>query len=150
MTMATGTSRMIWATPRSTASRLPTLTDSLDVDATAYVRFSGISSGSARAPRVEGFSNATMFSVLADWWHEATDVLPPRQKIEHTAYQRIVEYGEPMVPHILRDLRERGGDWYVALRQITNEWPVQPQDEGFRPRMREAWYQWGVDNGYVV
>lgn len=150
MTMTADISPRLLASRPSTSTHPPAVTDRQDMDVAATVRLSGSSSGSARVSHSDNFSAGVMFSVLADWWHETTDSLPPRRKIEHTAYQRIIAYGEPMVPHILRDLRDRGGDWYVALKEITQEWPIQPSDEGLRPLMRDAWYQWGVANGYVV
>lgn len=52
------------------------------------------------------------FQVLAEEWHEATDFLSSRSKrINHPAYLQIIRMGEAAVPYILRDLRDRGGDW---------------------------------------
>jgi hypothetical protein len=57
--------------------------------------------------------------------------------------------GEPVIPLILHDLQERGGDWYPALRAITNVSPVSPGDRGNVARMNEAWLKWGRKHGYL-
>ncbi len=92
-----------------------------------------------------------VFSVLTDWWHEATDALSsPDQKARHPAHQRIVAMGHEAVPYILEELRDRGGHWYMALAEITHEMP--PIPTGFPSNVRgekEAWLRWGREQGLV-
>jgi hypothetical protein len=84
-----------------------------------------------------------LFAALSGWWHEATDFLSsPSEKVTHPAYRQIIDAGEPMIPHILADLREHGGDWYAALREITNENPVGPEHRGRTELMTEDWLAW--------
>lgn len=103
-----------------------------------------------RLNEIRSVTHADLFAALAAWWHETTDALPPQRKLEHFAYRGIIEWGEVMVPYILTDLRDRGGDWYVALEKITGAQPVPKADDGIRSRMRDHWYEWGRRNNYVT
>ena len=90
------------------------------------------------------------FQVLADWWHEATDSMSsPSKKVNHSAYQRIIDLGHSATPLILRDLRDRGGYWFYALERIEG-WSPLPKDRptGFGD-VRDAWVNWGINQGYL-
>lgn len=90
------------------------------------------------------------FITLAEWWHEATDAISSPSRItSHNAYLKIIALGGLAVPLILRDLLERGGDWYLALRILTDANPVPPQHEGYAELMDEDWLNWGREQGYI-
>lgn len=93
-----------------------------------------------------------LFSVLADWWHEATDAMSsPTQKTRHRAYSRIIAMRSAALPYILEDLRDRGGHWFAALEEITGETP--PIPAGYQENVRgekEAWLQWGIKRGLLT
>ncbi len=92
-----------------------------------------------------------IFAALADEWHDATDILSsPTKKIVHPAYLRIISMGQAAIPYILQDLKQRGGDWYTALRAITGESPVPPEAQGDVEQMDYAWFEWGRWHGYAV
>ena len=58
----------------------------------------------------------TTFRELADTWRGETGGLSsPMQIAAHPAYQCIIGMGEQALPYIFEELRERGGQWYVAL-----------------------------------
>jgi hypothetical protein len=59
----------------------------------------------------------------------------------HPAYQRIIGMGPVVLPLILREMQERGGHWFWALRAISEEDPVDAQDAGAIKKMTEAWLQ---------
>lgn len=103
---------------------------------------------------VEGFHDfviAREFQQLADQWHTDTDDLSASsQIISHPAYLQIIGMGESAIPFILNDLRQRGGQWYAALRAITRESPVPPEMQGNVPWMKGAWLRWGHEHGYVL
>jgi hypothetical protein len=89
------------------------------------------------------------FKQLADTWHDETGGLSsPSQIAAHPAYQRIIGMGEQALPFIFEDLRERGGQWYVALRTITGASPVSPKASGRVRVVREVWLQWSREHGY--
>lgn len=89
------------------------------------------------------------FTQLAEEWLAETGHLSsPRQVAMHPAYQRIIGLGEPAIPLILSALKERGGQWYWALRAITNASPVPDDAAGNIGVMKEAWLRWGDARGY--
>lgn len=65
----------------------------------------------------------------------------------HPAHQRIVGMGRPALPLILEDMSEHGGHWFAALRAISGENPVAPEDQGRVRKMRATWIEWGRRNG---
>lgn len=94
---------------------------------------------------------AREFRVLADRWRAETAALPTmQQKAIHPAYQRIIGMGSTAIPMILRELKERGGHWYWALRFITAADPVPDADRGRVAAMREHWLEWGRSAGYLA
>ncbi len=94
---------------------------------------------------------AEMFSMLSEWWHEATDFLSsPSEKAAHSAYQRIIALGSPVVPLVLRDLEATGNSgWYAALRKLTGTSPVPPEAASSSARVRQAWLEWGRRRGLI-
>lgn len=91
------------------------------------------------------------FRQLADEWHQDTDIISsPTKKKNHRAYRRILAMGMAAIPYILRDLRDRGGDWYEALIDITGESPVPPDAQGDVDRMNRHWLSWGKEKGFLV
>lgn len=87
---------------------------------------------------------------LADQWRKETMLLSSTTEIvSHPAYLKIIGIGVAAVPFILRELLERGGHWFLALRSITEENPVRPEDAGKMKKMAEAWVLWGHQKGYL-
>ena len=90
------------------------------------------------------------FVELANRWHEETEYLSSPSRItDNDTYLKIISMGESVIPFILRDLKERGGDWYRALRILSGTDQVPIEDRGDVPRMKEAWLHWGHDRGYI-
>lgn len=84
------------------------------------------------------------FRQLADQWYEETRFLSSTSEIvSKETYYQIVAMGRKVIPHILRDLQERGVHWFLALRAITKTDPVEPQDRGNVRLMTQAWLDWG-------
>ena len=90
------------------------------------------------------------FTELANRWHDETDHLSRGADIiDNDAYREIISMGEPVIPLILQDLQERGGNWYQALRILSDADPVPAEVRGEVPKMKEAWLSWGRDKGYI-
>jgi len=64
-------------------------------------------------------------------------------------YYRIIALGKDIVPLILQELQENGGQWYLALRVLTNQNPVNPEDVGNIKKMKMAWLNWGREHRLI-
>ena len=84
------------------------------------------------------------FRELAREWRDATLYLSSTtQVIAHPAYRRIVQLGSAVVPLLLEELRREPDHWFAALRELTGENPVAPEDRGNVVAMADAWVRWG-------
>jgi hypothetical protein len=98
---------------------------------------------SARQAEVEG-----RFHQLAGEWRAAVGPLSSASKIvQHPAYQEIIALGRDAVPFILQELEQKPDHWFAALRAMTGEDPVAPEDRGLMDRMASAWVRWGKEHG---
>lgn len=90
------------------------------------------------------------FNELANQWHDETDFLSSPSRITGSdTYLKIISMGRRVIPLILEDLKERGGNWYRALRIISDDDPVSVEARGNVEQMKQAWLQWGRDRGYI-
>lgn len=86
----------------------------------------------------------TEFRELTDQWYEEIRFLSSTSEIvSKETYYKIVALGRRVIPLILRELQERGGHWFLALRALTKDDPVDPQDRGNMRKMTQAWLDWG-------
>ncbi len=100
--------------------------------------------------RAESPTLEETFRALADQWREETGMLSSMsKKLAHPAYQKIIALGEPAVPLILRELRDRPGFWFEALKAITRQSPVPPDERTDPRRVRERWLNWGKEKRYI-
>lgn len=89
------------------------------------------------------------FNGLADRWHQETGGLSnPSHIMRNSNYHGIIGLGEPVVPFILRDLRERGGYWYPALRMLTGASPTTREARGKPRLLDQQWFDWAKERGY--
>ena len=92
----------------------------------------------------------TRFRALADQWHWETGPLSSSTAIAaHPAYQEIIGMGPAVIPLVLRELQERGGHWFAALRALSGENPVPREYAGRIPKITELWLEWGREKGYI-
>lgn len=90
------------------------------------------------------------FNRLASEWksgrRRGADVA---QMIEHPAYRSIVGMGEQAIPLMLEELEHELDHWFPALREVAGTSPIPEESKGNLAKMREAWLQWGRDEGYA-
>ena len=84
------------------------------------------------------------------WKRETKRTSSIHDLVMHDAYQAIIGLGSPAVLLILRDLESQPSHWFWALRTLTQEWPVKPEDEGDVPAMTGSWLAWGREKGYLA
>jgi hypothetical protein len=102
----------------------------------------------AKLPRQE--SEEERFSLLADQWRKETRfVSSSTELVLNSAYQQIVGMGRSALPLILRSLSSQGGHWFWALKHISGEDPLSPEDAGNYEKNREAWLAWGREHHYL-
>ena len=90
------------------------------------------------------------FRQLTDQWYEETRFLSSTSEIvSKETYYQIVALGKRVIPLILRELQERNGHWFLALRALTKDDPVGPQDRGNMRRMTQAWLDWGKKHNQI-
>jgi hypothetical protein len=83
------------------------------------------------------------FQELAARWREETGPLSSMtEMVQHPAYQEIIRMGWDVVPLLLRELEERPHHWFWALKVITGEDPVKPEERGDLEQMAKAWLRW--------
>ena len=98
----------------------------------------------------EPTETAKRFAVLADRWKRETAVLSSvSQMAMHPAYQEIIGMGREALPLILQELERTPNHWFWALRAITGESPVPPDQFGKVEEMANAWLHWGREQGYL-
>jgi hypothetical protein len=100
------------------------------------------------APKLD--AERARFDRLAVEWRNDTFLSSKiRDKVLHTAYQKIIGMGPSAISFILHDLAENGPNhWFWALHAITEEDPVPSNQVGNMVAMTEAWLQWGRKKGY--
>ena len=91
----------------------------------------------------------TFEALAAQWRRETMALSSSTEKILHPAYQRIIGLGSAVLPLVLHELEQRGGHWFWALRALSGENPVQPEDAGQVRKMTELWLEWGQVRGLV-
>jgi hypothetical protein len=90
------------------------------------------------------------FKQLADQWRKEVIYFSSVEKIVmNLNYQKIIGMGSPVIPLILRELNEQPDDWFYALRMITRENPIRPEDKGDIKKMAQTWIEWGKLNNYL-
>jgi hypothetical protein len=91
------------------------------------------------------------FRALATRWQRETAAHSSVSQIAmHPAYQEVIGLGYAAIPLILRELQQRPNHWFWALRAITGEDPIQPEQRGKIREMASAWLQWGREHGYIA
>ena len=92
---------------------------------------------------------ATFQSLLERWRRETRYQSSSTTICTHKAYQRIIGLGKPVLPLILREMEQRPGQWFWALRAITGEEPEPEAMAGDVVGLSRVWIEWGRDNGIL-
>ncbi|MDZ7956611.1 MAG: hypothetical protein RMY34_01675 [Aulosira sp. DedQUE10] len=91
---------------------------------------------------------ATFTDLVTQWLEETRGMSSTNQMSMHPAYQQIIGLGKAVIPLLLKELEKKSGHWFWALKSITREDPVPPEDRGKINKMIKAWIEWGRDKGY--
>src|SRR6266481_5653717 len=89
----------------------------------------------------------TAFRAAVEEWRRQSEHLSSITKmIALPSYRRIIDMGKPVIPLLLRELKERPHFWFAALREITGENDIGKGAE-FKDAM-DAWLTWGRSHHY--
>ncbi|MBV6519050.1 MAG: hypothetical protein HCAMLNBO_01805 [Candidatus Brocadia fulgida] len=92
----------------------------------------------------------TRFLTLKAQWEADTAIFSFVTEIAlHPAYQQIIGMGNTAIRLILLEMKKRPGHWFWALKSITGEDPVLPEQRGRMKEMAQAWLHWGKEHGYL-
>ena len=90
------------------------------------------------------------FHRLKEKWEAETAFLSSVSDIVmNPAYQQIIGMGPAAIPLILREMSIKQGQWFWALKSITNEDPIKPEHRGIVAEMSRAWLHWGKERSYI-
>ncbi len=78
-----------------------------------------------------------------EWLHAVAHLSMTRRRIEHPAYQKVIEMGERVIPFLIMDMERNQTHWFHALGAITGSQPVPQEMLGRVGEMVEAWVSWG-------
>jgi hypothetical protein len=111
----------------------------------ALVGYYAIPASSSRDHKRERFER------LARQWRRDTRWLSSTTQISmHPAYQEIIGMGPSALPWIVADLRSSPDHWFWALKAISGQDPVTPQDRGHVDRMKASWLRWAANRGLLA
>jgi len=86
--------------------------------------------------------------LVEQWKTETRGISSTEQLSLHPAYQQIIGMGPNVIPLLLRELENNSGRWFWALKAISREEPVTPEQRGKTNEMIASWLNWGREKGY--
>lgn len=89
------------------------------------------------------------FTLKSQWEKETAVVSSVTQMAMHPSYQQIIGMGPAAIPLILNEMAVKPGHWFWALKSISGEDPVPPENRGRVREMTEAWLHWGREQNYL-
>jgi hypothetical protein len=89
------------------------------------------------------------YSLAKTWQEETRYVSSVHDMVLHPAYQQIIGMGKEALPFLFQELKRQPDHWFWALRAITGEDPVPPEEKGDVEAMTWRWLRWGAANGWA-
>lgn len=93
--------------------------------------------------------SATFNALKERWLTDTAFASATVDIVLNDAYQQIIGLGPAVLPLILKELEQNGGQWFWALRMITRQDPVPKELRGKTKRMAEAWIDWAKDQKLI-
>lgn len=100
-------------------------------------------------PLIQETNIKQIFMKLVNQWREETrGISSTTEASMHPAYQQIIGMGKEVIPLLLKEVEQKSGRWFWALKAITRQDPVPLEYQGNTEYMIKAWLDWGRNNGY--
>ncbi|MCX5890935.1 MAG: hypothetical protein NTY36_16030 [Deltaproteobacteria bacterium] len=87
--------------------------------------------------------------LLTEWKQQSVFLSSATAMAMLPSYQGIIGMGEPVLPLILNELKDRPAHLFWALRAISGIDPVPQEDKGNIGKMMEAWLNWGRQKRFI-
>jgi hypothetical protein len=87
--------------------------------------------------------------LLAEVREQSAHLSSIKAKVMVPQYLEIIGMGQPALPFILNELKERPSYLFPALRAITGIDPVPPEYRGRLDLMANAWIEWGRQHDII-
>jgi hypothetical protein len=97
--------------------------------------------------RPSPFINELFESYVREWTSKSRHSSSIRRMIELSSYRRIIDLGRPVIPLLLRELKDRPNFWFPALRELTGETEI--GKERTFDEARKEWIAWGEAHGHL-
>uniref|UniRef100_UPI0025F0A497 hypothetical protein n=1 Tax=Microcoleus sp. bin38.metabat.b11b12b14.051 TaxID=2742709 RepID=UPI0025F0A497 len=124
-------------------------TDELPSNVQEAIEQLSLSEESASARSRQQTELATTFYQLVEQWKTETRGISSTEQLSlHPAYQQIIGMGPDVIPLLLREIEKKSGRWFWALKAISREEPVTPEQQGKTKETIAAWLNWGREKGY--
>ncbi len=92
----------------------------------------------------------TDFLVHVYYWHQETASFGSMTKmLENEHYQAIIAMGPEVIPLLFERLQVSPDYYFEALRALTGEDPINPEDAGRLEAMTASWLMWAQEHGYI-
>jgi hypothetical protein len=104
-------------------------------------------SSEAKSMQEEDGASLLFTQLASEWEEETAHYAMLKKRYSHPAYQKVIELGSSIVPHILNRLEKSPDWWFMALRTITNENPVE-ENNSFEEAI-DLWLHWGKEKGLI-
>lgn len=88
-------------------------------------------------------------ALLKEWQADTADLSSLSAITNHPSYKQIIGLGPKALQFIFDELERAPNYWFDALRSITHDDPVRPEDRGNLQAMKRAWLDWAADQEYV-
>jgi hypothetical protein len=87
--------------------------------------------------------------LVTEWKHGRGQSSKLKDLAMHPAYQQIIGMGEPAVPLLIEEMKQRPDQWDWALRAITGVDPVPRESWGKLTEIAAAWIAWEKERGRI-
>jgi len=91
--------------------------------------------------------------LVKKWINETIASSSPLEKIANDNYLEIIKLGgahrEVVLQLIFQELNKKSDFWFKALKHISGENPVKPEEFSSYKLVKQAWLNWGKEKGYL-
>lgn len=88
----------------------------------------------------------TFTRLRTEWINDTFHTADMHFAFFHPAYQKIISMGDPIIPHLIRDMITNETHWFYALNTIVGKSVVKEEHLGKVELMIKDWVEWAAEN----